>query len=374
MANNEKRKKMKLIRTILRIIVGLVFVFSGFVKGVDPLGTVYRMDDYFIAFGTTWAIPFSLYLTIFFCTLEFILGISLLFNLRIRITAWPLLFVMIYFTILTFFDAVLNIVPDCGCFGDAVKLTNVQTFLKNIVLMAMIIPIFISRKKFRGVLSEKTESVVLLFFILAFSGMSVYAYRHLPLVDFMAWKVGNQINKKATGPVKFYLTFKNNKSGEIKEFLSPDYPWNDSVWMAEWKFISQRVDDPNADQNMALRIEEKSGNDITGNIIDNPDYQFILVAYDLTATDKKAFLRILPFYKKAEADGYSFVCLTTTDFPGIRKFKIANGTAFEFYQADDVVLKTMVRSNPGLILIKGGKVIEKWHCNDFPTFEEFKRE
>jgi uncharacterized membrane protein YphA (DoxX/SURF4 family) len=365
---------MKIIRTVFRIIVGLVFIFSGFVKGVDPLGTVYRMDDYFIVFGTTWAIPFALYLTIFLCTLEFILGISLLFNLWLRVSAWPLLFLMIYFTVLTFFDAVLNLVPDCGCFGDAIKLSNVHTFLKNVVLMAMIIPIFISRKKFRSVLSEKMESVVLFLFILAFAGMSVYSYRHLPPVDFMAWKVGNQINKKATEPIKVFVTYKNIKTGELKEYLSPDFPWNDSTWMAEWKFISQRVIDPNADQAMALRAEDESGNDVTGSIIDNPDFQFILVAYDLAATDKEAFMRILPFYKKAEADGYSFVCLTATDFQGIRKFRLANGTAFEFYTADDVVLKTMVRSNPGLILLKNGKVIGKWHYNDFPTYEEFKRE
>ena len=361
---------MKLIRTILRIIVGLVFVFSGFVKGVDPLGTVYRMDDYFVVFGTLWAIPFSLYLTMFLCTLEFILGVSLLFNLWIRVTAWPLLLMMIYFTILTFFDAVLNMVPDCGCFGDAIKLSNVNTFLKNLVLMGMIITIFISRKKFKGLLPAKLASIILVLFIIAFSGMSVYAYRHLPVIDFMAWKVGNQVNKKATEPIKVYVTYKNIKTGESKEFLSPDFPWNDSTWMAEWKFASQRVIDPNADQAMALRAEDKAGNDVTGSIIDNPGFQFILVAYDLDATDKAAFLKILPFYKKAEAAGYSFICLTATDFPRIRKFRLANGTAFEFYTADDVVLKTMVRSNPGLILIKEGKVLAKWHYNDFPAYEE----
>ena len=143
---------MKLLRNILRILTGLVFVFSGFVKGVDPLGTVYRMNDYFQVFGMPWAEPFSLVLTIFLCTLEFTLGISLLFNLWIRWTAWPLLFVMIYFTILTFFDATLNMVPDCGCFGDALKMTNLQTFLKNVVLLAFILVIFMGRKKFRPVI------------------------------------------------------------------------------------------------------------------------------------------------------------------------------------------------------------------------------
>jgi len=362
---------MKLIRTVLRVIVGLVFIFSGFVKGVDPLGTVYRMDDYLLVFGMGWAIPFALYLTIFLCTLEFILGISLLFNLWIRFTVWPLVLMMIFFTILTFFDAVLNLVPDCGCFGEAIKLTNVQTFLKNIVLMVMIIPIFIARKKFRGLFPAKVELLVLFLFAFVFAGMSVFSYRHLPLIDFMAWKIGNQVNKKSTEPVKFFLTFKNVKSGEVKEYISPNYPWNDSIWTSEWKFVSQRViNPPDADQAMVLRIEDEGGNDLTGNIIDNPDFQFILVAYDLTAANREAFSKILPFYKKAEADGISFICLTSTNFSEITKFRMANGTAFSFYTVDDVVLRTMVRSNPGLILLRGGKVLGKWHYNDFPSYAE----
>jgi uncharacterized membrane protein YphA (DoxX/SURF4 family) len=337
---------------------------------MDPLGFVYRMDDYFLVFGMGWAIPFALYLTIFLCTLEFILGISLLFNLWIRVSAWPLLLLMIYFTILTFFDAVLNLVPDCGCFGDAIKLTNVQTFLKNIVLMAMIIPIFITRKKFRGLFHAKVELLVLFIFAFVFAGMSVFSYRHLPLIDFMAWKVGNKVNKKSTDPVKFFLTFKNVKSGEVKEYISTNYPWNDSIWNSEWEFVSQRVIDQDANQAMVLLIEDEEGNDITGNIIDNPDFQFILVAYDLTATNRKAFSEILPFYKKAETDRLSFICLTSTNFSEIRKFRIANGIPFSFYTADDVVLRTMIRSNPGLILLRGGKVLGKWHYNDFPSYTE----
>ena len=364
---------MKILITILRIIVGLVFIFSGFVKGVDPLGTVYRMDDYFLVFGMPWATSFSLYLTIFLCTMEFILGISLLLNLWIRFMAWPLLFVMIYFTVLTYFDAAYNIVPDCGCFGDVLKLTNVQTFIKNLILMALIIPVFIRRKRFKGLLSCRSEIIVLTLFLFAFASMSVHSYRHLPLIDSLSWKVGSQVNTRSSEPAKFYLTFKNEKMCETKEFLSSDYPWNDSVWMSEWKFVSQRVIDPNAGQGMVLLAEDEEGNDITSDIVDNPGYQFILVAYDLDETNKQAFENILPFYKKVAADGYSFVCLTSTPFPEIREFSLKYGTAFDYYNADDVVLKTMVRANPGLILLKDGKVIGKWHYNDFPTYEEVKR-
>ncbi|HNY01800.1 MAG TPA: DoxX family protein [Bacteroidales bacterium] len=364
---------MKILRNILRIVVGIVFIFSGFVKGIDPLGTVFRMDDYFVAFGMTGFMPFSLYLTILLCTLEFLLGISLLFNLWIKKMAWLLLAMMLYFTVLTFFDATFNIVPDCGCFGDAIKLSNIATFLKNLVLMAMVLPIFFWRKKYRSLLSVRGDVALLAVIAIGFGSMSVYCHRHLPLIDFMGWKVGNRVNKKEMLPVTFYVTYKNKTTGEEKEFVSPNYPWNDSVWLSNWIFTSQRVVDPNKDQGLVLRVEDEFGADYTASILDNPDYQFILVAYDLAKTDREGFRKILPLYKKATFDGHSFICLTNTLPADIKKFRIANGTAFDFYNADDVVLKTMVRSNPGLVLLKNGIVIGKWGWRDFPSYDEMKK-
>jgi hypothetical protein len=142
--------------------------------------------------------------------------------------------------------------------------------------------------------------------------------------------------------------------------------------MSEWEFKEQRVIDPNALQAVSLLIEDEKGNDITGSVIDNPDFYFILVAYDLHSTNKEAFHRILPFYKKAAGDGYSFICLTSSEAAVIKKFRIENGTAFDYYNSDDAVLKTMVRANPGLILMRSGKVLGKWHYNDFPSYDEVK--
>jgi uncharacterized membrane protein YphA (DoxX/SURF4 family) len=361
---------MKLIRNICRIIVGAVFIFSGFVKGVDPLGFAFRMEDYFNVFGMGWAVPFALYLTIFLCTLEFLIGISLLFNLWIRGTAWLLLPMLTFFTFLTFFDAVYNLVPDCGCFGDAIKITNVQTFLKNVVLMVMVVPIFASQKKFKGLLIRASEIAVLIIVFFAFTGMQIYCYRHLPLIDFMGWKVGNQVNKTNLKPVKFYVIYKNKKTGEEKEFIPPNYPWNDSVWMSQWVYQGQRVDDPNKDKAMILRVENEAGTDVTGSIMDNPGLQFILVAYDLNSTSTEGFRKIMPFYERAKQDGYSFVCLTNALNDETTKFKQKNNVAFDFLSADDVILKTMVRSNPGLVLIRNGIVLAKWHWHDFPAYDD----
>ena len=351
----------------------MVFVFSGFVKGIDPLGFVYRIDDYFLAFNVTWAVPFSLYLAILGCTIEIMIGISLLFNLWIRKTAWLLLPIMTFFTILTFFDAIYNLVPDCGCFGDAVKLTNVQTFLKNIVLMVMVVPVFIWRKKYRSALPEVLDFAFLALTMFLSVGMSVYSVRHLPPIDFMNWEIGNRVNKHTTLPVKFFVTYKNRSTGEEKEFVSPEYPWNDPEWLSQWVFKSQRVVDPNKYQGLVLRVEDAAGNDFTSSILDNPDYQFILVAYNLSSANPENVRKLLPFYKKAIADGYSFICLTSSMTDEIKKFRLVNGTAFPFYNADDVVLKTMVRANPGLILLKDGVVIAKWNARDVPDYAVVKQ-
>ena len=207
---------MKIFRNVSRILVGLVFIFSSFVKGIDPLGFTYRLEDYFQVFRIPWAIPFALYLTIFLCTVEFLIGVSLLLNLWIRGSAWGLLAFMIFFTCLTFFDAVYNLVPDCGCFGDAIILTNLQTFLKNILLMIFVIPLFAGRNKFKNWAPDWAQKLFLLIFSLSFMSISIYCYRHLPLIDFMPWKVGNKISQPAT-PQKFYVTYKNKVTSEEKD-------------------------------------------------------------------------------------------------------------------------------------------------------------
>jgi len=364
---------MKAVRNLFRILIGLVFIFSGFVKGIDPLGTVYRMEDYFVAFGIPWASSFALLLTIFLCVLEFTIGISLLLNLWISKTSWILLPMMTFFTVLTFFDAVYNIVPDCGCFGDAIKLTNLQTFLKNLVLMALVIPVFIWRNNYRSMLKQSSDIIILIIFACFFGFLSIYCYHHLPIIDFMPWKVGNRVNTVESLPVKFYVTYKNKKTGAEKEFLAPNYPWNDSTWLSEWIFKSQRVEDPDRNRPLALTVEDMNGNNFTSIILDNPDYQFLLVAYDLSKTKTEGFLKVLPFYKKAIADGLAFSCLTSSLPADIKAFRLKNGTGFDFYNADDVILKTMVRANPGLILVKNGVVLDKWNWCDIPSYKQVKQ-
>ena len=365
---------MKILANVSRILVGLVFIFSGFVKGVDPLGTAYRIEDYFVAFGTEWAIPFALFLSISLCALEFTLGVSSLLNLRLKILSWPLLLVMAFFTILTLNDAIYNPVPDCGCFGDAIKLTNWQTFYKNVVLMALVGIIFIYRKKYMPWLMPVPGNIAVLFVFLAFAAFSFCEYRHLPMIDFLAWKKGKDMVPENKGVEKVYLNYRNKTTGETKEYLSPDYPWNDTAWAKEWEFVDQRIDDSGVIKGHSLHIFDSEGNELTQNFINNPGYQFLVVAYDLDAGSRKGFERLDRLYADVAANGHSFVVLTGSLDEEIEQFRQGLHPDLEFYHADDVELKMMIRANPGLMLLKDGVVMDKWNWRDVPSYNKLKEQ
>jgi hypothetical protein len=217
--------------------------------------------------------------------------------------------------------------------------------------------------------SYGTAAVVLSLFV----GLSIYCYRHLPLIDFMEWKVGNKMYNDNPLPVKYYLTYKNKETGETKEYLSPDYPYNDSVWMSEWEFADQRVEDPNSFKGHDLQIMDSSGTDLTDVIIQNPDYQFILTAWDLETAEQNALAGINDLAGKAMEAGYGFVGLTSSLSEVIDSTRDRLKLNFDIFMADDIALKMMVRANPGLLLIKEGIVIDKWHYNDFPSYNDFEK-
>ena len=371
-AQTKKKTDMKVIANISRIVVGLVFIFSGFVKGVDPLGTAYKIEDYFIAYGWDWAMPFALFISVSLCTLEFVLGVALILNLRLKIISWPLLLLMVYFTVLTFFDALYEPVPDCGCFGDALKMTNWQTFYKNVVLIVLVIFIFMYRKNFRSPASLSLQNMALALFVILFGAFSLYQHRHLPLLDFRGWKIGTDLVPEDRGEAKVYLTYRNTETGETKEYLSPNYPWDDPAWLSQWEFVDQRVDESGVIRGHSLMITDEEGNDVTSFYIENPDYQFLLVSHDLASASAKGFDDADRLAEKLMDQGYSFIVITGTLMEEVEDYREKYHPDLEYFNADDIELKTMIRSNPGLIMLKDGIVIDKWAWRDLPDFEELQ--
>ncbi|MCU0370113.1 MAG: DoxX family membrane protein [Bacteroidales bacterium] len=365
---------MKILANISRILVAIVFIFSGFVKGVDPLGTAYRIEDYFVAFGTDWANPLSLFLSIFLCTVEFTLGVALLFNFGLRLISLPLLLMMTFFTILTLNDAIYNPVPDCGCFGDALKLTNWETFYKNVVLIILAWIIFFYRKKFRSLFIPRIDHIAITIIFAGFAFFSFYQYRHLPWIDFLGWKTGTDLVPDNPGQAKIYLTYRNKNTGELKEYLSPDYPWNDSAWVADWEFENQRIDDSGVIKGHSLKIFDTEGNDFTDAYVNNPEYQFLVASYSLGSGSRKGFEKIDRLYDDLLREDLSLIVLTGSLDEEIQSFREGLHPEIEFYHADDIELKMMIRANPGLILLKDGIVMGKWHWRDLPDYEELKEE
>ncbi len=360
---------MKNLVRIIRIISGLVLMFSGFVKGVDPLGTAYRLEDYFIVYHIEWLIPLALTLTITLCTIEFVLGAMLVFNLRTRFTAWVLLVLMSFFTVLTFFDALTSLVPDCGCFGDAIKLTNWQTFYKNVVLILFAVLIFAYRNKQDSSLPVRRQWNLTFVFSVIFIYFSVYCYMHLPLIDFTEWKQGNRLFVVNPLPQKYFLTYKNKITGEQKEYLSPDYPYTDSIWMTKWEFVSQRVDDPNVYHGRNLQISDSTGSNLTDQIIRNPGFVFMMTSSEIHKADQHSLVQMNRFAEQVFEGGGSFLLLVSNTQEEVKQVFKEIHITYPVYYADDIVLKTMVRSNPGLMLLHNGYIVKKWHYRDFPDYK-----
>lgn len=357
------------LNVISRVIVGLVFVFSGFVKGVDPLGTSYKITEYM----TTWSffgisfegfVPLATALSVALVVLEFTVGVMLLFGSFRRITAWVLLLMMLFFTGSTLYDAITNEVTDCGCFGDAVKLTNWQTFGKNVVLMIFAIWIFITMNVRR---KKRTEHDVLVFVFSAVI-MIIFALFNInnePCIDFRAWKMGNQMmDMDDSLEVKSYVTYRNTMTGETEEFLSSELvnKMSDPEWEKNWEWESSRVEDPHEIKADGFSMLDMEMEDHAHELIGSTDYLLIVTIHHLEKVDAKGIRAMQQIMEMADENGVQVVVLSSALPEDIQSFLYENKLDnLEFYFADATAIETMARSNPGFVLMKEGRVMGKWH-------------
>ena len=368
---------MKVLLWLSRILFGAVFLFSGFVKAIDPLGSAYKFQDYFLAFEMEWLFFSALPLAVLLSTLEFMIGAGVLLGIKMRISAWGGLLFMAFFTPLTLFIAITDPVPDCGCFGDAIIISNWETFYKNLLILAAAIVVFVRRKKVSPLWSKRGDTALLLIIAVGITALSVYCLRHLPIIDFRPWKVGNDISSlviPSPEVADIYLVFEHRETGEVREYPANDYPWDDPVWTAQWTFREQRMEiiEPYREAEIeAFYIENEFGDDLTEFYIGTPGYLFMVVAHDLYATNAKAFERkITPLARQAGEQGHPFIVLTGSSQQAIDDFRHQYQTPYPFYLSDEIELKTVIRSNPGLLLLKDGIVKAKWAHRDIPAPEQ----
>ena len=370
---------MRLVKNLCRIIVGIVFIYSGFVKGIDPLGSDYKFTDYFNAFGMGWMNATTLFFSFALSLAEFLIGIALLFNLWVSRMAWGALLFMAFFTPLTLVLALTNPVSDCGCFGDATLLTNWQTFWKNIILLLLAIMIFVYRKEYKSSLSFMGQFS---FLSLAGAGMlclSIYCYRHLPVLDFRPYAVGKNITEgmrlpEGTEPDQYEVTlkYKNKQTGEVQSFTEENYPWQDTLnW--EYESSSERlVKKGYITPIHDLVIEHPTLGNITEEILEDDNHTILAVAYNLTQSDVQYQPAINRLAEYAQEKGIRFYGLTSSSERDIETYKKRYHVPYEFCTADEIQLKTMIRSNPGVIILREGTILDKWAGKDVPDVKELQ--
>lgn len=369
---NSALHKINVVWTNLcRFVLGVVFIFSGFVKMNDPYGTVYKLEDYFYAFGWEGFIPSfaPLFLSCLLGVFEFTLGVYLFFGIRKKLTSIAVVLVMAFMTPFTLYLALMNPVADCGCFGDVVVLTNWQTFWKNVFLSFLAGWLLVNYRMIVKFISKKNQWIISMYGILYGISVVFYSLYQLPIFDFRPYYIGANIEQQMTVPngkkLPVYDTvFILEKDGVRKEFTLENYP--DSTWtfvdsrtfVKEEGFLPPITD-------FSLRILE-TGEEVTERILSYPDYVFLLVSPGLNEADDGSIDLINDIYDYSLENKYPFYCVTSSPEDEIASWKDRTGAEYPYLLADDVVLKTMVRSNPGLILLKKGTVINKWSCQNLP--------
>lgn len=379
-AIQQQRTKTNYLLGFCRIFTGLLFIFSGFIKANDPTGFGYKLQEYFEVFHLTAFNEYATAIAVVICGFEILLGALLLLGVYANTVAWGLLLLILFFTFLTFYSAFFEVVTSCGCFGDAIPLTPWQSFSKDLVLLALILVIFFNRKQLRSIIKGSGNQFVATVITAIISlGIGIYTVNYLPFIDFLPYKVGNNLPSLMVLPegkqgdlFEQIYTMKNKKTGETKKVNDKVYMadklWEDESWEIigepESKLVKKGYDIPIPD----LLITDADGADHTQEIIANPYYNLVIVAKDLSSTNIDAIQKInqAAIQLTKDYNGLRVVLLTASASKDAQYLSDKMQLIAEIFYADLIPLKSMVRANPGVLLLKGGNVVGKWHYNNFP--------
>jgi uncharacterized membrane protein YphA (DoxX/SURF4 family) len=366
-----------------RWFVGILFIFSGLIKANDPLGFGYKLQEYFEVFHIDFLNNWATGIAIILCVLEIVLGALLLFGFWRNQVTKGLLGLIIFFTFLTFVSAAFKVVTSCGCFGDAIPLTPWQSFTKDLILLVLIVYLFINRKKINPLTTnQKLQRGLAIGVLVASFFFGIYTYNFLPIIDFLPYKVGSSIPESmkllpgaAQDEYLIMYQLKNKKTAETKTMSDKDYMaqeiWKDENWEVvgtpDRKLIKKGYDIKIKD----LLITDASGTDYTKEIVENPYYNLVVVAYNLKDANEKAVQEINALALNA-TDQFNIrtVLLTSNSAQDADAFSKKNKLFAEVFYADAVPLKSMVRANPGVLLLKNGVIINKWHFHTLPSFDK----
>ena len=360
-----------IVVNLCRMAMAIVFILSGYVKAIDPLGTQYKIEDYLEALNLAGTLPdwLTLSASVGLSALEFVIGVMLLFAIARHIATRVAVVFMSVMTLVTVWLFVAEPISDCGCFGDAIHLTNGETLAKNLILLTMSILLVWKPRHMVRFLSDGNSTIVFDYSIIFVVATSAYSLYLLPQFDFRPYRIGTNIKAGMTIPEgaeqpQFETTFIMKKDGITKEFSLENYP--DSTW----EFVDSKTvktKDGYVPPIHDFFIQTMQGDDITDEVLDRKGYTFLLISPHLEQADDSNFGQIDQIYEYAEEFGYPFYCLTASGQKAIERWQDMTGAEYQFCNTDATTLKTIIRSNPGLLLLKDGKVIQKWSHNALPS-------
>lgn len=357
---------MKLLAHVCRVVIGVVFIFSGLIKLNDPVGTQIKLEEYFEVFAQDWAfsapfwealVPYALYFSVFLCALEVVLGVALLVRYRPRLTGWVLLATILFFSFLTFYSAYFNKVTDCGCFGDAIKLKPWTSFGKDVALLVLI-GVLLSQIK--AIRPARTGWLVALATGVSV-GIGIYAVRHLPPVDLLAYRVGDSIprNMKPSEPLRFRYILEKN--GQLHEF--DQYPTDTTYRFKEMVLLNENAKPKITDYRLWNDTTDFTQESFRGAKL------FILIQ-DLSKANLSTLDQIRSLAQSLRGSAVTPIVLTSATQADFAAFRQRYQLDLPYYFADFKVLKTILRTNPGLWLLSDGVVKGKWSYLDVPDRQE----
>lgn len=366
---NIQHKTMKAITHISRIIVGFLFIISGLIKLNDPVGFSFKLDEYFseAVFNLTFLQPFALSFAVFLVIAEVVLGVLLLIGFKKKFTLWSLFLMILFFTFLTFYSAYFNKVTDCGCFGDALKLKPWESFIKDVVLLVLIVILMIGQKFIQPLTrSETANYVIVLLTLLTCGGIAYYVLNHLPIIDFRAYKVGVNIQKGMEIPEdaprpEYDIIFTYKVNGENKTYGMNDLanlPADAEFVSRDEKLLKAGFEPPIHDFTI-----ERDGANYADEYLEEPKL-LMFVMYDLQKSSGNGLKKLQPLAEQAAAKGYKVIAMTASPIEVIDRVQNQYNYTFDFYFCDATTLKTIERANPSIVVLEYGTIVQKKHYND----------
>lgn len=358
---------MNILVGIARWVVGILFIFSGFIKLNDPIGFSFKLEEYFSpsVLDLEFLAPFALVIALLLVVFELVLGIMLLIGYLPRFTTWALLLMIIFFTFLTFYSAYFNKVTDCGCFGDAIPLTPWQSFYKDVILFVLILLLFFNRDYITPYFAKTSHRwIIFLSFMLSFV-FAYYVLMHLPVFDFRAYKEGTNIEQAMTIPpgapeAVYDYNWKFRVDGEEKIFTtSGAYPTVEGEFLeVETQLVQKGYEPPIHDFSI-----EKNGENYLSEIL-SEDKLLLVVAYSLGRSEAEGMRKLNAVIQRARSNGYRVVGLSASGEELKKQMNKKYNLDLEWYFSDETALKTIIRSNPGLVKLHDGTIMQKLHWND----------